>query len=184
MTGVQTCALPIFFCLQSHYRKNLVFSWEGLDNAVIAYNKLVAKIASLNPVGEVDENDFNAVKAGFVAAMDNDLNTSLAITAVYDALKAKVSDSTKIALIKDYEKVLSLGLMNAVEKYKDDLKKQAEAEEASVSDEDKPIIELVNKRAEAKKARNFALADSIRDQLKDMGIVVEDTSQGPKWKRI
>ena len=173
-----------FFCLQSHYRKNLVFSWEGLDNAVIAYNKLVAKIASLNPVGEVDENDFNAVKAGFVAAMDNDLNTSLAITAVYDALKAKVSDSTKIALIKDYEKVLSLGLMNAVEKYKDDLKKQAEAEEASVSDEDKPIIELVNKRAEAKKAKNFALADSIRDQLKDMGIVVEDTSQGPKWKRI
>lgn len=173
-----------FFCLQSHYRKNLVFSWEGLDNAVIAYNKLVAKIASLNPAGEVDENDFNAVKAGFVAAMDNDLNTSLAITAVYDALKAKVSDSTKIALIKDYEKVLSLGLMNAVEKYKDDLKKQAEAEEASVSDEDKPIIELVNKRTEAKKARNFALADSIRDQLKDMGIVVEDTSQGPKWKRI
>ena len=111
-----------FFCLQSHYRKNLVFSWEGLDNAVIAYNKLVAKIASLNPVGEVDENDFNAVKAGFVAAMDNDLNTSLAITAVYDALKAKVSDSTKLALINDYEKVLSLGLMNAVEKYKDDLK--------------------------------------------------------------
>ena len=106
-----------FFCLQSHYRKNLVFSWEGLDNAVIAYNKLVAKIASLNPVGEADENDFNAVKAGFVSAMDNDLNTSLAITAVYDALKAKVSDATKIALIKDYEKVLSLGLINAVEKY-------------------------------------------------------------------
>ena len=173
-----------FFCLQSHYRKNLVFSWEGLDNAVVAYNKLVAKIASLNPVGEADENDFNAVKAGFVSAMDNDLNTSLAITAVYDALKAKVSDATKIALIKDYETVLSLGLMNAVEKYRENLKKQAEAEAASVSEEDKPIVELVNKRTEAKKAKNFALADSIRDQLKDMGIVVEDTPQGPKWKRI
>ena len=138
----------------------------------------------MNPVGEADENDFNAVKAGFVSAMDNDLNTSLAITAVYDALKAKVSDATKIALIKDYETVLSLGLMNAVEKHRENLKKQAEAEAASVSEEDKPIVELVNKRTEAKKAKNFALADSIRDQLKDMGIVVEDTPQGPKWKRI
>mgnify|MGYP003300629916 CR=1 FL=1 len=86
--------------------------------------------------------------------------------------------------IEDYETVLSLGLMNAVEKYRENLKKQAEAEAASVSEEDKPIVELVNKRTEAKKAKNFALADSIRDQLKDMGIVVEDTPQGPKWKRI
>ena len=173
-----------FFCLQSHYRKNLVFSWEGLDNAVIAYNKLVARIASLNPVGDADENDLQTVKAGFVSAMDNDLNTSLAITAIYDALKAKVSDATKLALIEDYEKVLSLGLIKAAQRYKEELKKQAEAEAASISEEDRPIVELVNKRTEAKKAKNFALADSIRDQLKDMGIVVEDTPQGPKWKRI
>ena len=173
-----------FFCLQSHYRKNLVFSWEGLDNAVIAYNKLVARIASLNPVGDADENDLQTVKAGFVSAMDNDLNTSLAITAIYDALKAKVSDATKLALIEDYEKVLSLGLIKAAQRYKEELKKQAEAEADSISEEDRPIVELVNKRTEAKKAKNFALADSIRDQLKDMGIVVEDTPQGPKWKRI
>ena len=52
------------------------------------------------------------------------------------------------------------------------------------NEEDKEIVELVAKRTEAKKAKNFALADSIREQLKEMGVLVEDTPQGPKWKRI
>lgn len=173
-----------FFCLQSHYRKNLVFSWEGLDNAVTAYNKLVARIASLKPEGEADPADFDRVKAGFVSAMDNDLNTSLAVTAIYDALKADVSDATKLALIKDYETVLSLGLVKAAEKQKETSKKQAEAASVPVTEEDKEIVELVNQRTDAKKAKNFALADSIREKLKEMGVVVEDTPQGPKWKRI
>ncbi len=173
-----------FFCLQSHYRKNLVFSWEGLDNAVTAYNKLVARIASLKPEGEADTADFERVKEGFVSAMDNDLNTSLAITAIYDALKADVSDATKLALIEDYETVLSLGLIEAAEKHAENAKKQAEATSVPVTEEDKEIVELVNRRTEAKKAKNYALADSIREKLKEMGVVVEDTAQGPKWKRI
>ena len=173
-----------FFCLQSHYRKNLVFSWEGLDNAVKSYNKLVARIAALKPEGEADNADFEKVREGFVTAMDNDLNTSLAITAIYDALKANVSDATKLALIKDYEKVLSLGLIEAAEKQKVNALKQAEAAVVPVTEEDKEIVDLVNQRTEAKKAKNYALADSIRDKLKEMGVVVEDTAQGPKWKRI
>lgn len=173
-----------FFCLQSHYRKNLVFSWEGLDNAVKSYNKLVARIAALKPEGDADNADFEKVREGFVAAMDNDLNTSLAITAIYDALKANVSDATKLALIKDYEKVLSLGLIEAAEKQKVNAQKQAEAAVVPVTEEDKEIVDLVNQRTEAKKAKNYALADSIRDKLKEMGVVVEDTAQGPKWKRI
>ena len=173
-----------FFCLQSHYRKNLVFSWEGLDNAVKSYNKLVARIAALKPEGDADNADFEKVREGFVTAMDNDLNTSLAITAIYDALKANVSDATKLALIKDYEKVLSLGLIEAAEKQKVNAQKQAEAAVVPVTEEDKEIVDLVNQRTEAKKAKNYALADSIRDKLKEMGVVVEDTAQGPKWKRI
>ena len=173
-----------FFCLQSHYRKNLVFSWEGLDNAVIAYNKLVARIAALDTNGEVSEEDFSNIRAGFVSAMDNDLNTSLAITALYDALKAKTNDATKLALIKDYDTVLSLGLAAAAERYKAKLQKESEAAAQPVNEEDKEIVELVAKRTEAKKAKNFALADSIREQLKEMGVLVEDTPQGPKWKRI
>lgn len=173
-----------FFCLQSHYRKNLVFSWEGLDNAVTAYNKLVARIAALSADGEVDNEGFERVRAGFVSAMDNDLNTSLAITAIYDALKADVSDATKLALIADYDNVLSIGLLDAAKKYKENEKKQVETADAPVSEEDKAIVELVNKRTEAKKAKNYALADEIRNQLKNMGVVVEDTAQGPKWKRV
>jgi len=173
-----------FFCLQSHYRKNLVFSWEGLDNAVIAYNKLVARIAALSADGEIDDEGFARVRAGFVSAMDNDLNTSLAITAIYDALKSDVSDATKLALIADYDKVLSIGLLEAANKYKENAKKQVEAADAPASEEDKVIIDLVNQRTEAKKAKNYALADEIRNKLKEMGVIVEDTAQGPKWKRV
>lgn len=173
-----------FFCLQSHYRKNLVFSWEGLDNAVTAYNKMIARIASLKPDGVVDTADFDRIKAGFVSAMNNDLNTSLAITAIYDTLKADVSDATKLSLIKDYDTVLSLGLIEAAETQKENEKKEAEAAYVPVTEEDREIVELVNRRTDAKKAKNYALADSIREKLKEMGVVVEDTAQGPKWKRI
>ena len=155
-----------------------------MDNAVKSYNKLVARIAALKPEGEADNADFEKVREGFVTAMDNDLNTSLAITAIYDALKANVSDATKLALIKDYEKVLSLGLIEVAEKQKVNAQKQAEAAVVPVTEEDKEIVDLVNQRTEAKKAKNYALADSIRDKLKEMGVVVEDTAQGPKWKRI
>ncbi|MBR4960285.1 MAG: cysteine--tRNA ligase, partial [Clostridia bacterium] len=105
------------FCLQSHYRKSLVFSWEGMDGTKTAYNKLVAKIASLKDDGAaVDEEQFAALKKRFTDAMDNDLNTALAITALYDVLKAKTNDATKIALLRDFDKVLSLGLLEEAAK--------------------------------------------------------------------
>ena len=86
-----------FFCLQSHYRKSLVFTWENLDNATVAYNKLLSKIAALKDEGEVDRAAFDEYKAKFMAAMDNDLNTSMAVTVLYDVLKAKTNDKTKKA---------------------------------------------------------------------------------------
>ena len=76
------------FCLGSHYRKSLVFTYENLDNAVIAYNKLIQKIASVEDEGELDTAAFDALKAEFKAALDNDVNTSLAITALYSVLKS------------------------------------------------------------------------------------------------
>ena len=83
-----------FFCLQSHYRKALVFTWENLDNAKIAYDKLIARIAALNPEnGSVDEASMSALKEKFQKALDADLNTSLAITTLYDILKADMNDA-------------------------------------------------------------------------------------------
>ena len=166
------------FCLQSHYRRNLVFSWENLDNAAVAYEKLIAKIAALKSEGEVEAESFNKLKERFVGALNGDLNTSLAITAVYDVLKAKCNDATKLAAIADFDQVLSLNLIAAAQ----DLARKQAAEEAANAD---PVIDgLVAARTEAKKAKNWAEADRIRDELKAMGVEIIDTPQGTKWRRV
>ena len=100
-----------FFCLQSHYRKSLVFTWENLDNAVLAYNKLLAKIADLKDEGGVDEAVRAEYRAKFSKEMDNDLNTAMGVTVLYDVLKAKTSGATKLAIIADLDEVLSLDLI-------------------------------------------------------------------------
>ena len=166
------------FCLQSHYRRNLVFSWENLDNAAVAYQKLVAKIATLNAGGEVEQEAFASLKERFTVALNGDLNTSLAITAVYDVLKAKTSDATKLAAIADFDQVLCLNLLQAAEALR-----KKEAEEAAAS-ADPEIDALVLARTEAKKAKNFAEADRIRDELKARGIEIIDTPQGTKWRKV
>ncbi|MDD5916238.1 MAG: cysteine--tRNA ligase, partial [Clostridiales bacterium] len=153
-------------------------------NAATAYNRLVSRIAALSDEGTVEREAFENLREGFTAALDNDLNTSLAITAIYDALKANVNDATKKALIADYDSVLSLGLLSAAERYRINAAQADSVVTAPVSEEDRAIADLVARRTEAKKARNFALADSIRDELKKMGVVVEDTPQGSKWKRV
>ncbi len=84
-----------FYSLQSHYRKALVFSYPNLDNAASAYTKLIQRIATLlRATGSVDENAFSELKKSFTDALDNDLNTSLAVTALYDVLKADSNDAT------------------------------------------------------------------------------------------
>lgn len=165
-----------YFCLQSHYRKSLEFSYEGLDNAAAAYKKLVARVAAIKPEGEIDEAKADELRASFKAALDNDLNTSLAITAVYDVLKADVSGATKLMLIKEFDSVLSLGLDNA---------KGAEASDNNgVTDEQAAEIEtLIAERTKARAEKNWALADEIRDKLNAMNIIVEDTKDGINWRR-
>ena len=167
-----------YFCLQSHYRRNLVFSWENLDNAAGAYEKLIAKIATLNPEGDVDQGAFEQLKEKFTGALNGDLNTSLAITALYDVLKAKTNDATKLYALGDFDKVLSLNLLEAAKTLRE---KQAQEERASADPE---IDGLVQARTEAKKAKNFAEADRIRDQLKAMGVEIIDTPQGTKWRKV
>ena len=171
-----------FFCMQSHYRKNLVFSWENLDNAKTAYNKLVAKIAALKPTGEaLDPEAMAEGKAKFTAALDNDLNTSLAVTALYDVFKLRTNDDTKLALIEQFDTVLTLGLRKAA----DALKKENEVavDTPSVSDELLAYItEKIEARRAAKKNRDFATADAIRDELLARGITLVDTREGTTFK--
>ena len=163
-----------FFCLQSHYRRNLVFSWENLDNAALAYEKLLAKIAALSEEGSIDAAALEALRERFISALNGDLNTSLAITALYDVLKAKTTDATKRAVIADFDQVLSLNLLEAAQRLK-------QKESVSVDPE---IDALVAARTEAKKAKNYAEADRIRDALKERGIEIIDTPQGAKWRKV
>ena len=187
------------FCLQSHYRKSLVFSWEGMDSTKTAYNKLIAKIAALNPdsADAIDEASFENLKKRFADAMDNDINTALAVTAVYDVLKAKTNDATKIALLKDFDTVLSLNLLEEAAKVREANRKAAEAAKNApaaalvitcttegVDDETKAKVEaLIGDRADAKKAKDFAKADAIRDELTAMGVTIVDVKGGVNWSK-
>lgn len=166
-----------FFCLQSHYRKSLVFTYENLDNAKTAYNKLTARIAQLmadkKPDEVVELFAFEKLKGNFKSALDDDLNTSNAITALYDVLKADTNNETKLALIEDFDKVLSLGLIEAAKKL------SADGEE----DIPEEVKVLVEERKAARKAKDFAKADELRDKIGELGYIVEETRQGTKIKK-
>ncbi len=165
------------FCLQSHYRKALTFSWENLDNARATYEKLVGRVAALGEEGPVDEVAKEQYKAQFREALDNDLNTSLAITALYDVLKAETSDATKRSLIAGFDEVLGLELL-------DRAAQRSKKEVPSAGEDSGEIEALIARRAEAKAAKNWPEADRIRDELKERGIELVDTKEGTTWKRI
>ncbi len=167
-----------YFCLQSHYRKSLVFTYENLDNATVAFEKLIARIAQLNvDGGAVDSTKYEELRGGFVEAMDNDLNTSLAVTALFDVLKSDANDATKLALIENFDTVLCLDLLAKAAKVREaDALANADPELIS------KIEALIAERTEAKKERNFARADEIRATLTEMGVILEDTKEGTKYK--
>lgn len=168
-----------FFCLQSHYRKSLVFTWENLDNAVVAYNKLVEKIAPLtkDSAGDIDKAEYDRLMQSFRDALDNDINTAMAITVVYDVLKSKANAATKLALIGEFDKVLGLDLIaNAKE-----LADNADSVSDDIPDE---VLELVEQRKAARKDKNFALADELRDKIAALGYEVKETRQGTEINKL
>ncbi|MBQ3027973.1 MAG: cysteine--tRNA ligase, partial [Lachnospiraceae bacterium] len=83
-----------FFCLQSHYRKPLEFSYEVLENVGVAYEKLHKKVLELKDDGAVDEAKFAEYRAKFEEVLSNDMNTSMAITLIYDVLRDEMNDAT------------------------------------------------------------------------------------------
>ena len=168
-----------FFCLQSHYRKSLVFSYENLDNAKAAYAKLLAKIAQLKDSGEVDPIAFEEQKANFVKALDNDLNTSLAVTAVYDVLKSTANGATKLALLREFDTVLQLNLIEGAEALRAEQTAGSSAADSALARE---IEEQIAARRAAKAAKNYAEADRIRNDLAARGILLIDTKDGTTYR--
>jgi len=168
-----------FFCLLSHYRKSLVFSWENLDNAVVAYNKLIEKIAPLTKEngGDIDKAEYDRLMKDFTDALDNDINTAMGITVIYDVLKSKANGATKLALIAKFDEVLGLDLIaNAKE-----LAENAGSASADIPGE---VLELVEQRKAARKDKNFALADELRDKIAALGYEVKETRQGTEINKL
>lgn len=163
------------FCLQSHYRKPLEFTYEALDNIGAAYDKLVKRVGTLDKEGEVDREKFLAYRRKFETALCDDLNSSMAVTVLYDMLKEDMSDATKYALAESFDEVLSLNLITA----------HAAREAGNTVDEEmeRYILERIEERKAAKKEKDFARADEIRAELLEKGIVLEDTREGVKWKK-
>lgn len=156
-----------YFCLQSHYRKTLVYSLESLDMATNAYNKLKNKIRIIkeNVSGDICNTDEYQNK--FKQAFENDMNTSSMLTCLYDVIKSNLNNASKLYLIENFDKVLSLNLLNE-DKIDDDLKKY--------------ILDQIEKRDEAKKNKNYVLADQIRDELLSKNIIIKDTKEGCKFE--
>lgn len=159
-----------YLCLNSYYHSQLTFSYDILDGAQNAYFKLKAKVLKLEE-NEVDKDKYDLYIDKFKEAIHNDLNSSNMLTLVYDVLKEDMSDGTKLAIIKEYDKVLSLDLTVKEEKTVDE-------------DLDKEINEKILLRKEAKKNKDFALADKIRDELLARGIKLIDTREGTTYELV
>ena len=160
------------FCLQSHYRKPLVFKEEILNQVADTYKKLKKRIAALSTEGDIDEAVLKEWHDKFASEVGNDVNTSMGITLVYDVLKSDLSDAAKRAVIEDFDRVLSLDLLK-------------EEKDDEVDDELITFVEAkIAERAEAKKNKDFAKADAIRDELLTKGIAIKDTREGVVWERV
>ena len=169
-----------YFCLGSHYRKNLVFSFENLQNAQNAFEKLIARVAGVDGGGQVDAQAAQPLRQAFLEALQNDLNTSLALTQVNNVLKSKLNGATKRSLLADFDRVLSLDLLAQA----DALRAKQEREKDQGEPLTPELAELLRRRQEARKEKNWAESDRIRDELKERGFSVVDTPSGPKLQRI
>ena len=155
-----------YLCLNSYYHNALTFSYDILNGAQNEYDKLKKRISSIKEDGNVDKNIFNNYIDRFKKALNNELNTSMCLTIIYELLKDNnVNGTTKLKIIEDIDRVLSLDLLKEEKK---DVDKELELY----------INDMISKRNDAKKNKDYELADRIRNELLEKGIVLKDTREG------
>ncbi len=157
-----------FMCLQSHYHKQLTFSYDALDSAENTYKKLKSKILSLNSSGDIDNIHYEEFNDKFKSYLSDDLNTANAITLLYEVLKSNINDATKLKLIKSFDQVLGLDLTeNNINIINDEF-----------------INQKIAERNKAKENKDYQKADQIREELLKIGISIKDTREGTKVEVI
>lgn len=177
-----------FFLLSAHYRNPVNFSKElilqakaGMERLANSKERLVFTISHAK--GQMNESELELVSAlenhrdRFIEAMDDDINTADAISIIFELARFSNTNVTENSSLEWAEKNLSLfneltGVLNIIKA------------EDTASNDNEQIEKLIKDRVEAKKNKDFALADAIRDELKSMGIEIEDTRQGTKWKKV
>ena len=156
-----------YMCLLSHYRRQLVFSYPSLDGAENAYKKLLGRTSTLKFGENVDEKAYSEWDNKFKSCLEDDLNTANALTTLYDLLKSDLNDDTKYHLVSSWDEVLSLDL----------LKKETVKHE-----KEDYILQKIQERNEAKKNKDYATADAIREELLNMGVILKDTREGTTYE--
>ncbi len=157
-------------CLQAHYRSELEFSWEGLGAALTRLKRMVLaaeRLADADTGGSARHPRLTPLIERFDEAISDDLNTPLALTAFEDVLAAKVDPAAKRAAIARMDEVLGLGLLALS---RTDLRLRPR--EAALDEDD--IADALERRKEARAARDFATSDAIREQLLAQGVEVMD----------
>lgn len=165
-----------YLCLGTHYRKRLLFSWEILDQAKTAMNRLKQNVQQIRDEARKNSDSRDASmpegeREKFLEAVNDDLNMPQALAVLWGVIRNdKLTSIEKMNLVNDFNRVLGL-----------DLDKDIEAGNTNVP---KEVMELVEKRIAAKKAKDFKQADELRDELKSLGWEVVDKKDGVEVKEI
>ncbi|MBL0389428.1 cysteine--tRNA ligase [Tumebacillus sp. ITR2] len=171
-----------FLLLSAHYRNPVNFSEELVENAQNGLDRIRASYANLkhrlesSTDGDAEKVDLEHFRAQFVAAMDDDFNTADGITAIFEL----ASDANKYLRQETVERQTLQAYMALFEELMGVLAVPLAAEKANL---DAEVEQLIVERTEARASKNWARADEIRDKLTEMGIVLEDTPQGIRWRR-
>jgi len=150
-----------FFCLSAHYRSKLNFSWESLDGAATALNRLRMAAYDWGSPGKIDEE----FMTWFHENINDDLNMPRAMAVTWDLVKSFLTNATKKATLQEMDKILGLRL--------------AEWQPAQI-DVPAEIMKLVQQREQARKEKRWKDADELRQQIHESAYEVEDTPQGPR----
>lgn len=166
-----------YYVLNSHYRKQLAFDFEKLEMAQTAYKKLKRKTEALRSFFKIETNlseESHLLLDAFKKQLADDLNTSNAMTVLYDVIKSNISNAEKAFLIHQMDSVLSLNLLS-----------NGDSSKVSFNHEDAIYVEgMLARRKEAKEEKKWAIADAIRDELNEKGFEIKDTPEGTIWKKF
>jgi cysteinyl-tRNA synthetase len=160
-----------YLCLTAHYRSELVFTWESLksaQNALFTLREHVRNLAENMEDTVSQSQKFDEYREKFLEAVNDDLNMPKALALTWALLREEkmLTNKEKYDLLMEFDKVFALDLARGIQMEK--LPPEAE--------------ELIKRREEARKAKDWETADKIREQLRAMGIIIEDTPQGVRWR--